>query len=186
MTEPAAVGAGRPSFSERQLAWIRATTSEAEVAANLRGRSVVRAPSGPPDELAQVMVWLGVPFVGMGCYVFAATGSNLGLMPAVLGALLLAVALVRWALRARARARPEIEVMTIVPVFTERTKTDADDVPYTFRVVTARGGPASPDELVWPSRLHAIGETLAGGERVRVGVVRRDGSRYIAWAHPAD
>jgi len=173
------------SFSDRQLAFINATSSLAEVEANLQGRSVTAAPPGAPDEIGQVCLWLGLPLLALGAIAFLATGSILGLLPAGPGLALLTVALVRMLVRARARrAPPGIELLTITPVFERRTEPDHEGVPVSITYVVARGAPRTNDDLVWPSKLHALGATLGPEERLRMAVVRRGGLCLVGWAHP--
>jgi hypothetical protein len=177
---------GAPRFSDRQLEWIRATSSEAEVAANLRGRSVTEAPrSEGADEVTQLLFWLALPCLALGGYAFYETRSSLSLIPGGLGVVLLAGALGRSLVRARARrAPPEIEIVTLLPTFEERVVEDAEGAQRILTYVKAREPAQGGGEMVWPSKLSTLSATLGAGEQLRVGVVRRGALRFIGWAHP--
>lgn len=68
-------------FTDRQLTWIRASSSEAEVMANLRGESVAEPASIAPDEDREALFWIGLPFVALAAFAFYETASLLSLLP---------------------------------------------------------------------------------------------------------
>ncbi|MDB4993690.1 MAG: hypothetical protein JWM74_1122 [Myxococcaceae bacterium] len=174
-----------PRFTERQLTWIRACSSEVEVAANLRGQSLAEPPSIAPDEVRGALFWIGVPFVALGAFAFYATGSGLALLPGGLGVLLLAGALVRSVLHEKKRrVRPDIDVVTLSPIFDERIVEDEEGAQRTMMFVKAREAALGSTEMVWPSKLHKLTAELGESEKLRVGILCRGTTRYIAWAHP--
>lgn len=172
-------------LSDRQTTWVLATTSVAEVTANLGGRSVVEAPSVQPDEIAQVTLWLGLPFLALGICVHYWTGDALGLILSGFGVPLLLVALVRVLFsRKRRMTPPRIELRTFVPTFETRTVHDHDDVPSEITYVIDRETHPRKDEIVWPSRLNALAGSLAPHERIKLAIIHRGTRSYIGWAYP--
>jgi len=146
---------------------------------------VTLAPHGAPDEIGQVCAAFGLLLVLGGGYAYVETRSWLGLLPAALHVALLRCALLRRRLRERARRTvPGIEILTFVPVFERRVEPDHEGAPVTFEYVAARDAPRAGEDLVWPSRLHALRGTLAPEEPLRICIQRRRGLRFIAWAHP--
>lgn len=152
--------------------------------ANARGVSLAKPPSTAPDEPMQVMGALGLPFFGMGIYVWIETHSRLSFMPLGLGAVLLFGALVRLATRTKQKHRPpKIEILVIEPRFVDKTVLDDDGAERNYKYLRDTSG---RDAREWqiPSKLHPLLATLKNGERLRVGLVTRNAVEYLAWAYP--
>jgi len=161
-------------FTDRQRTWLAATTTEAVARAMLQGIPAGRVPTRAPDELAEVMLWMGVAFTALGAIAAFATSSGYAAIPIAPGALLLASALAR---RLRKIPPAIVRIRTITPRFQTRTTEDSE---VTSRYLLFAGAP----ELFWPSKLHALADTLSEGEELRVAVVTRGEQQHIEWAMP--
>ncbi len=153
--------------------------------ANLAGVSIRKPGSIAPDELRDVLFWLGLPVLGLGAFALYERASWLSLLLGTLGGLLLLGSLVRTLQHVRKRhAAPNIEIVRVSPIFEERLVEDEEGAARTMVFVKARDATLGETEMVWPSKLHPLMSTLGESERLRVGILSRGTFRYIAWAHP--
>lgn len=81
-------------------------------------------------------------------------------------------------------AVPDIDIVTLSPIFEERIVEDEEGAQRTMMFVKAREATLGSSEMVWPSKLHKLTAGLGESEKLRVGILCRGTIRYIAWAHP--
>ena len=171
---------GEIRFTDEQRQWILALTTEAEVRANLAGCDGHVVEARPPDGVGQAMLWTGLGFTtlgGIAAFVTASTLSAVAIVPGILVAGAAVHRLRRW------DGPFSIDVIVVAPKLEERTSTETEGhaITRTYLVTEESGA------IVWPKKLGALSTKLRTDDpdlRLRVGIVRRGGVRYVGWAYP--
>lgn len=164
-------------FSERQRAWIHATTTEDVVRANLAGKAVGPQLRVPIDRALRWTFRGGLGLLGAG--VVAVVSHWLpDLVATFPGLLLLASAAVWRASLAAKGADVTVHVITLVPVFESHGRFDEHGDAMSTKYITHR-----ETRLEWPRALRAR-DDLGDDEPLRIGIVKRAGTSEVAWAFP--
>lgn len=160
-------------FTDEQRQWIAAcSVTEAKVRANLEGRDA-QLTRVRRDGIGQAMLLSGLACTGLGGLAAFATASMLSAIAIVPGILVAGAAVHR--LQDTAVGPFSIDIVVVEPKLDVRV---VNGVPETHLVTEGA------ESLPWPRALIALAHQLPEKALLRVGIVKRNGVRYISWAFP--